>query len=62
MKNQFLVVAKNDDDCEAPLALLTRMVFPSYTDAKHYADEQEIAHRNPQVVECHFPIPSDLYT
>jgi hypothetical protein len=38
------------------------MVFPSYTDAKHYADEQEIAHRNPQVVECHFPIPSDLYT
>jgi hypothetical protein len=60
MQTQFLVVGKNDDDCEAPLALLTRIVFPSYDEAKQYADEPSLAHRNPQVVECHSPIPSNL--
>jgi hypothetical protein len=60
-KTQFLVIGTNDSDCEASLALLTRRVFSTYEEAKRHADQPERAHRNPQVVECHFPIPSNLY-
>jgi hypothetical protein len=56
MHSQFLVIGTNDSDCEASLALLTRQVFSTYEEAKHHADQPERAHRNPRVVECHFPI------
>ena len=62
MNTQFLIIGTNDSDCEASLALLTRKVFSTYEEAKQHADQPEWAHRNPQVVECPFPIPSDLYS
>ncbi len=60
MPTQFLVIGKNDDDREAAFALLTRKVFSTYEEAKQHADQPERAHRNPQVVECHFPIMNYL--
>ena len=57
MQSQFLVIGKNDDDCQAALTLLTRRVFSTYEEAKKHADAPELAHRNPQVVECHFGEP-----
>jgi hypothetical protein len=62
MNTQFLIIGTNDSDCEAPFALVTRKVFSTYEQAKQYFDNPEWAHRNPQVVECHFPIPSNLYS
>jgi len=60
MATQFLVIGKNDDDRKAAFALLTRKVFSTYEEAKQHADQPERAHRNPQVVECHFPIIDDI--
>jgi hypothetical protein len=59
MNTQFLVIGTNDSDCEASLALLTRKVFSNYEEAKQHADQPSLVHRNPQVVECHFPISTN---
>lgn len=59
--NQFIIIGRGDDDREAKLCLLTRRVFRSYEEAQAFAAKDCKGNRDPQIVECYFPVPDSLY-
>jgi hypothetical protein len=58
---QFLVICNGDSDTQTRRVLATRRVFTSFEEATAFASEKSSAHREPEVVECYFPVPDTLY-
>jgi hypothetical protein len=60
---QFIIIGTADSNTETELCLLTRRVFTSIEGeggAQAFAETCCNA-RNPQIVECYFPVPDSLY-